>query len=105
VGEALAGSPRSVIVDASALEFVDSTGLMAVVRACDVASGPPEFPCEQIVTGAAAHRRACRLDDPAGSTTVSGLRHQIATRPLGEPGALVLGSECGFSPQLATKRG
>jgi len=43
-------------------------------------------PCEQIVTGAAAHRRACRLDDPAGSTTVTGLRHQIAKRPWGNRG-------------------
>jgi anti-anti-sigma factor len=38
VSEALAASPRSVIVDASGLEFIDSSGLMAIVRARDAAA-------------------------------------------------------------------
>jgi anti-anti-sigma factor len=38
ISEALAASPRSVIVDASGLEFIDSSGLMAIVRARDVAA-------------------------------------------------------------------
>lgn len=35
VSEALAAGPRSITIDASGLEFVDSSGLMALVRARD----------------------------------------------------------------------
>ncbi len=37
MNEALAGDPQSITVDASSLEFVDSAGLMALVRARDAA--------------------------------------------------------------------
>jgi anti-sigma B factor antagonist len=37
LSEALAADPRSVVVDASRLDFIDSSGLMAFVRARDAA--------------------------------------------------------------------
>ena len=38
ISEALASAPRSITVDASGLEFVDSAGLMALVRAHETAA-------------------------------------------------------------------
>jgi anti-anti-sigma factor len=38
VSEALAANPRAVIVEASGVEFIDSSGLMALIRAHDAAS-------------------------------------------------------------------
>jgi anti-anti-sigma factor len=35
--EALAATPRAIAVDTSALEFIDSSGLMALIRARDAA--------------------------------------------------------------------
>jgi anti-anti-sigma factor len=35
--EALAAAPRTISVDTSALEFIDSSGLMALIRARDAA--------------------------------------------------------------------
>jgi anti-anti-sigma factor len=40
VSEALEGRPRSVTVNARGLTFVDSSGLMALARARDVATDP-----------------------------------------------------------------
>jgi anti-anti-sigma factor len=36
--EALAEDPRAIIVEASGVEFIDSSGLMALIRAHDAAS-------------------------------------------------------------------
>ena len=38
VSEALAAAPRAITVDTSRLEFIDSAGLMALVRARDAAA-------------------------------------------------------------------
>ena len=38
VSETLATDPRSITVDASGLEFIDSSGLMALMRARDAAA-------------------------------------------------------------------
>jgi anti-sigma B factor antagonist len=38
VNEALAARPKSITVDARGLEFIDSSGLMALVRARDAAT-------------------------------------------------------------------
>jgi anti-anti-sigma factor len=38
LSEALAAAPRAIAVDTSALEFVDSSGLMALIRARDAAA-------------------------------------------------------------------
>jgi anti-sigma B factor antagonist len=37
LSEALAATPRTITVDTSALEFIDSSGLMALIRARDAA--------------------------------------------------------------------
>jgi anti-sigma B factor antagonist len=37
LSEALAATPRTIAVDTSALEFIDSSGLMALIRARDAA--------------------------------------------------------------------
>ena len=37
LSEALASTPRTIAVDTSALEFIDSSGLMALIRARDAA--------------------------------------------------------------------
>ena len=37
LSEALAATPRAIVVDTSALEFIDSSGLMALIRARDAA--------------------------------------------------------------------
>lgn len=36
-GEALAATPRTISVDTSALQFIDSSGLVALIRARDAA--------------------------------------------------------------------
>ena len=57
VSEALAGRPKSITVDARGVEFIDSSGLMALVRARGRGHrGGCGVPCQRALSRGSPHR-------------------------------------------------